>query len=188
MPPLENIYEVLKFANDIGETNASKLYEPYYTLLTHLFPPEEGYFVFLRYKPPTKLRSVGNTTHYIVKREKDHSTVFLLQVRSAEDLDHISHRQEADSKMREKFRHVFGGVFIEMLYGASAMGTKICIYKLHIRSRLLFPFESAIPSSPNLVTNMAPLEWWNIDLLTQDGQCQLGKIVHHIKAMSTKIG
>ena len=186
MLPPENIYEVLKFANDIPETHASQLYQPYYVLLNCLFPPEEGYMILPKYKPPTQSRLVDFKGIYTIK-QKSH-VVFLLEVKSSEDLGHISSRQEADSQMREKFRHVFGAVSVGMLYGACAMGTKICIYKLHMMSRQLFPFESTIPSNPELVTDTAPVEWWNIDLLTPEGQGQLCKIVQHIKEMSTKIG
>ena len=66
------------------------------------------------------------------------------------------------------------------------MGTKICIYRLHIASRRIFPF--AIPNNPELVTDTAPVDWWNLDLLTQEGQDRLRKIVQFIKEMSTQIG
>lgn len=186
MPPPETIYEVFEFANDMQETQASQLYQPYYVLLNHLFPPEEGYMVFPEYKVQIQSRfSVNLRNIYTVKHKTRRDVLFFLQVKSSEDLSHTSSRQEANSQMQEKFRHVFGVVDIGMLYGACAMGTKICMYMLHIRSRQIFSI--AIPGAPELVTDTAPVGWWNLDLLTQEGQGRLRKIVQHIKEMSTQI-
>ena len=187
MSPPENIYEVFEFANDMQETQASQLCQPYYVLLNHLFPPEEGYMVFPEYKVQIQSKfSVSLKNIYTVMHQTRRDVLFFLQVRSSEDLSHTSSRQEANSQMQEKFRHVFGGVDIGWLYGACAIGTKICMYMLHIRSRQIFSI--AIPSSPELVTDTTPVDWWNIDLLTPEGQGKLHKMVQHIKEMSTQIG
>ena len=104
MPPPEPIYEVFKFANDMREIQASQLYRPYYVLLNYLFPPEEGYIVFPQYKVQIQSRfSVDFRNIYPVKHKKHYDVLFFLQVKSSEDLSHISSRQEADLQMWEKF-------------------------------------------------------------------------------------
>jgi len=112
--------------------------------------------------------------------------VFLLEVKFSEDLGQISSRQEADLPTREKFRHVFGAIKIGFPYGACVMGTKICIYMLHVMSRQLFP--SPIPSGPELVTDIVPVDWRNVDVLIPEGQAQIHTIVQRIKEMATQIG
>jgi len=188
MPPPETIYEVFEPTNDMRETQASQIYRPYYVLLNYLFPTEEGYTVFPQYKIPAQSMSVDFKNFYTVRHKTRYDMLFFLQVKSSEDLSHISSRQEADLQMREKYKRLFEFVQVKIgwLYGACAMGTKISIYKLDMRSWQLFPF--AIPSGPELVTDTAPVDRWNIDLLTQEGQGQLRKIVQHIKEMSTQIG
>ncbi|PUU76300.1 hypothetical protein B9Z19DRAFT_262085 [Tuber borchii] len=172
MPPPETIYEEFEFANDMRETQASQFYRPYYVLLNHIFPPEEGYMVYPQYEPPMPSMSVDFRNIFTV-RHKSYS-VFFLQVKSSEDLSNISSRQEADLQMQEKFRHIIGAVRIGTLFGACAMGTKICIYMLHMGSRQLF-------RGPELVTEAALADRWNTDILTPEGQGRLCKIVQHIK-------
>ncbi|PUU76303.1 hypothetical protein B9Z19DRAFT_1129951 [Tuber borchii] len=180
MPLLETIYEEFEFANDMQEIQASQLYQPYYVLLSHLFPPEEGYIVVPHYNPPIPSRSVEFKNIYTVKHNEA-DVLFFLQVKSSEDLSNISSRQEADLQMQEKFRHITAAVRIGMLYGVCAMGTKICIYRLHVKTRLL-------SRSLELVTNTAPVvDCWNIDILTPEGQGKLCKIAQHTKEMSTQI-
>jgi len=184
MPPPEPIYEIFEPTNNMRETQASQLYRPYYVLLNHLFPPKEGYMVFPQYKRPAQSMSVDFKNIYTVSHENGH-VVFFLQVKSSQDLSHISSCHEADLEMREKFRHVFGAIKIGWLYGACAMGTKIFIYRLHIASRQILPFT--IPNNPELATNTSLFDW-NIDILTPEGQGQLRKLVEYIKEMSTQIG
>ncbi|KAG0125800.1 hypothetical protein HOY82DRAFT_130138 [Tuber indicum] len=184
MPLPETITEMFELAKQTGETDESQYYGPYNVLLSYFFPHEERYMVVPQYKRPTQLRSVDFTTVFIV-RHKTHP-VFFIEVKSSSGLRHISTRQEADIQMRERFTHLFEDVAIGTLYGASAMGTKICIYKLDRTSRRLTP--TIIPGDPELVTDTAPMNRWSIDLLTPEGEKQFRETVQHVKKMSTQLG
>ena len=59
------------------------------------------------------------------------------------------------------------------------MVTRICIYTLDRMSRRLIP--TIIPSDSELVTDTAPINRWNLDLLTPEGEKQFREIVQHIK-------
>jgi len=69
---------MVKFPKDMPGTNASKLYQHYYALLSHLFPPEQGHFIFPPYKSTTQFRAVNHRTASTVTFKTDHSVVFLL--------------------------------------------------------------------------------------------------------------
>jgi len=187
MLPPEKIYNMLKFAKDLPETNASKLYQPYYGLLSHLSPPEEEYFIFLQYTSLTQFSVVDHRTIYSVNLKTHLSMMFLLQVKSSQALGHRPTGQEADWQIRKKFRHVIVSISVEMLYRASPSGTLVCIYKLHFMSRVLFAFPMTICSNLEIVTDTVPIECWKIALLTRAGHDQLFKTLQNIKEMSTTI-
>jgi len=187
MLPPENIYNMLRFAKDLPETNASKLYQRYYALLSHLSPPQEEYFIFLQYKSLTQFSVVDHGTIYSVNLKTHPSMMFLLQVKSSQALGHRPTGPEADWQIRKKFRHVMGSISVEMLYRASPSGTLVCIYKLHFMSRVLFPFQMTICNNLEIVTNTVPIEWWKIAHLTRGGHDPLFKMLQNIKEMSTTI-
>jgi len=162
MPLPETVCGVFELAKETRETDESQFYGPYNVLLNYLSPHEERHAVVPQYKRLTQSRSVDFTTIFFV-RHKMHP-VFFVEDKSSGALCHISSRQEADLQMRGMFTHLFEDVVIGTLYGASAMRTKIRIYKPDRISRRLTP--TIIPSDPELVTNTAPIARWNIDLLT----------------------
>jgi len=179
----ETITEVFELARQPGETDESQYYGPYNVLLNYFFPHEERYVVVPQYKRPIELRSVDFTTIFLVKH-KAHP-VFFVEVKSSSGLRLLSNRKDAHLEMRERFMHLFEDIAIGTLYGASAMGTKICIYKLEMMSRRLT--RTIIPSDPELVTDTVPMNRWNIDLLTSEGEEQFREIVQRVKKMSTEL-
>jgi len=183
MPLPETINEVFELAKQLGETDESQYYGPYNVLLNYFFPYEEKYVVVPQYKRPAQLRSVDFTTIFLV-RHKAHP-VFFVVVKSSSGLRNLSSRKEADLQMRERFDTLFEDVVIGTLYGVSTMGTKICIYKLDRTSRRLTP--TIIPSHPELVTDTVPINRWNIDILTPEGEEQFREIVQRVKKTSTEL-
>ena len=111
--------------------------------------------------------------------------VFFVEMKSCSELRLMSSQKEAHLQMRERLISLFEDVAIGTLYGASAMRTKICIYKLDKMSRLLTP--TMIPSDPNRATDTVPMDWWNIDLLTPEGEEQFREIMQRVKKMSTEL-
>jgi len=136
-----------------------------------------------QYKRPEQLKSVDFTTIFLVRHNAH--PVFFIEVKSSSGLHGVSSRKNADLQMRERFDNLFEDVAIGTLYGASAMGTKICIYELDRTSRRLTP--TLIPSDPELVTDTAPANRWDIDLLTPEGEEQFREIVQRVKKLSTEL-
>ncbi|KAG0138269.1 hypothetical protein HOY82DRAFT_512278 [Tuber indicum] len=179
MPLPKTIRTVFDLAQQDGETDESQFYGPYNALLTFLFPLNEMYMVVPPYKCPAQLGSVDLVTMFIVRHNQH--PVFFLKVKSSGSLNDISSRKEADLQMREQFQHLFEDVKIETLYGVSAMGSKICIYKLDRASGRLSP--TVIPTGGEFVTDTTPIDRWNVDILTPGGEEQLRQVAQHIKEM-----
>jgi len=91
--------------------------------------------------------------------------------------------------MQDRFKRLFEDIEINNLYGASAIETKICIYKLDMASRQVFP--TVISSDIELVTNTAPRDCWNIDITTVtpkgEEDSELSRVVQQIKEMSCQL-
>ncbi|KAG0637818.1 hypothetical protein HOY80DRAFT_1023537 [Tuber brumale] len=140
----ETIALVFKLARRTEETNESQFYGPYKILLNHFSLHTQSYVVVPPYTRPTQLRSVDFTTIFLVRHETHR--VFFVALKSSSSLHHMSRWQEADFQIREVFAHLIEDVKIGTLYGASAKGSKICIYTLDMTSRWLTP--AAVPGNP----------------------------------------
>ncbi|RPB23975.1 hypothetical protein L211DRAFT_849141 [Terfezia boudieri ATCC MYA-4762] len=107
-----------------GEFDESKFYGPYNGLLNDLFSKAEDFMVVPQYKrSELSQTSVDFTTVFIV-RHNDHP-VFFLEIKPAGNLRHNSSREAADLQMRERFRILFDDVQIPIMYGVSAIGTRL---------------------------------------------------------------
>ncbi|KAF8430026.1 hypothetical protein EV426DRAFT_1357 [Tirmania nivea] len=183
MPLPDTISEVFDLARQDGERDESMFYGPYNVLLNYLFPFEEKYVVVPQYKRPAQIKSVDFTTIFLVRRNQH--PVFFVEVKSSGSLHHISSREEADLQMRERFKKLFDDVQIKILYGVSAMGTKLCIYSLNKETRRLLP--NVIPSDPEIVTDTAPIDRWDVDIMTPEGEGRLRQVVDHVRTMCVEL-
>ncbi|RPA96080.1 hypothetical protein L873DRAFT_1262723 [Choiromyces venosus 120613-1] len=179
MPLPDTISKVFELARQDGKGDESSFYGPYNVLLNYLFPFEEEYVVVPQYKRHAELKSVHFMTIFLVKHK--HHPVFFVEVKYSATLCYISGRKEADLEMRERFGRLFEDVEIETLYGASAMGTKLCLYTLDMASRRLEP--NAIPRNPEFGNDTAPADRWNVDIMTPEGEERLREVVRDIKEM-----
>ncbi|KAM6499481.1 hypothetical protein JOM56_004989 [Amanita muscaria] len=76
-----------------------------------------------------------------------------------------------------------------VLYGVSAFGSNICVYTFTSQTRSLSP--ELIPADRNIVTDVAPLDRWALDILDYDdvkerkgeGEAKLREVVATIKSM-----
>ncbi|KAF8453110.1 hypothetical protein BGX38DRAFT_1179227 [Terfezia claveryi] len=127
--------------------------------------------------------SVDFTTVFIV-RHNDHP-VFFLEIKPAGHLQHNSSREAADLQMREWFRILFDDVQIPIMYGVSAIGTRLCIYSWNKETRRITP--NAIPIDQNVTSDTAPAARWNLELMTAEGEQRLREVVRHVKEMSGQI-
>jgi len=71
-----------------------------------------------------------------------------------------------------RFRVLFSDVEIPVLYGASAIGTRLCIYTWNKETRRITP--NAIPIDPDVTSYTAPAHGVKSDFL---------EVIHHIKVM-----
>jgi hypothetical protein len=69
---------------------------------------------------------------------------------------------------------------LPVLHGVSAFGTKLCFYSI-TKAGLVFP--ESIPASPQYVIDTAPVDRWNYDILADEGEAKLRRIV---QAITTK--
>jgi len=151
---------------DWEANDESRFYGPYNILLMYLFPYTEDFVVEPQYKRPEQSKSVDFTTILIV-RHKEHP-VFFLEIKASEHLRRISSRKDADLQMRERFENLFDDVEVETLYGISALGTKLCIYTVSKETGRLLP--KRVPAGPQFVTDTAPINRWDVDIMTPDGE------------------
>ena len=66
---------------------------------------------------------------------------------------------------------------LPVLHGVSAFGTKLCFYSI-TKAGLVSP--EYIATSPQYVTDTAPVDRWNYDILTDEGETELRRIVQVI--------
>jgi hypothetical protein len=66
---------------------------------------------------------------------------------------------------------------LPVLHGASAFGTKLRFYSI-TQAGLISP--ESLPASPQYVTDTAPVERWNYDILSAEGEAELRRIIQII--------
>ena len=66
---------------------------------------------------------------------------------------------------------------MSVLHGASAFGTKLCFYSI-TKAGLVLPEH--IPASSQYMIDTAPAGRWNYDVLTDEGEAELRRIVQVI--------
>lgn len=179
MPWDKYILAQFQSALPLGEHDESQYYGPYNTLLTDLFPKEENYMVVPQYKRPTQLTSVDFTTIFLIQQHQH--PVFFVEVKAAGHIFRTSCRAAADKQMRERFEVLHDDVKIPILYGVSAIGTKVCFYKYTKDTQRLEP--NIIPAHTNLITDTAPRDRWAVDVLTPEGERQFRDIIGDVKRM-----
>ncbi|PUU73483.1 hypothetical protein B9Z19DRAFT_1004379 [Tuber borchii] len=180
MPWPPKIIKSFEIAESTGVKDESRFYGPYNTLLTYLFPFEEDFQVAPQYKRPRQSRSVDFTTIFIVSHGEH--PVFFVEIKASSHIEQISTRADADKQMRERINSMFDSVKIDTLYGISALGTRLCVYKTQRESGDIEP--QGIADNLLRVTDTAPLERWNLNLLDGEGEKRVREIVAHIKETS----
>ncbi|KIJ55181.1 hypothetical protein M422DRAFT_199271 [Sphaerobolus stellatus SS14] len=161
-----------------GATDESLFYGPYNTLLGFLFPPTDHYMVSPQPKRPPKGWSIDFATVFVVR--KAFHPVFFMEIKPPGDYARRSSRAAADAQMRTHFFHLADDVQLPVLHGISALGTRLCIYSYQSNDGALSPIR--IDANPLLMNDVAPAEWWNIDLLSDEGVVKLTEVVNDVKA------
>ncbi|KAF8515596.1 hypothetical protein BDD12DRAFT_811098 [Trichophaea hybrida] len=183
MPWDEYTLEQFESALPRGEYDESEYYGPYNSLLNDLFPKQEHYMVVPQYKRPEQSKSVDFTTVFLVRHQKH--PVFFVEIKPAGHIHNVSPRASADKQMRERFEDLGDRVEIPILYGVSAIGNKLCFYKYTKATGDLEP--ELIPSNARRVIDTAPINRWDVDILTPQGEQRLLEVVGHVKGMCAQM-
>ena len=159
----------------------SEYYGPYNALLGHIFPVDERYIVVPQSKRLKK--SVDLTTVFVVRHNR--KLVFFIEVKPLGHMENASKRSATGEEMRARYNTLFDDVEINVLYGVSAIGTRVCFYKWTKETREIMP--KAIPSSPDFTIDTAPAERWSLDILTAEGEERLRRVVDDVKTMCKEL-
>ena len=168
-------------AVDIATSDENELYGPFNALLDFCFPWEDGWNVVPQYRQPRD--TIDFMTVFLVKRQK--APVFFLQVKPASHRQNLGTRTSADAEMRDRFSGLQELFPMPRLHAFSAMGNRLAHYKLICDNMELTPIE--IPRNLRYVTDTAPADAWNIDVLTDDGIAQFMKVISDVKQMSLEM-
>jgi hypothetical protein len=162
-------------------TDESEYYGPFNTLLITLFPPTENFQV-----APQLIHfedSIDFMVIFVIMKGK--VPVFFINVKAHVALDHASLRKEADDQMRDRFLYFAGHVPLPKLYGICALGTRFSVYEYHSDNRRLTP--TRILPDLDFVSDFAPRERWNYDVMTPEGEAKFKQIVREIKEMAAAL-
>ena len=66
----------------------------------------------------------------------------------------------------------------------SAFGTRLCFYSI---TKAGFVSPECIPASPQYVTDTTPIDRWNYDILTDEGETEWRRIVQVITTKCTHL-
>ncbi|KAF8424066.1 hypothetical protein EV426DRAFT_100488 [Tirmania nivea] len=122
-----------------GEFDESKFYGLYNGLF-NMFLKREDFMVVPQFKRSEYSKAAVHFTTVFIVRHNEYP-VFSWRLNPL-DISY-SAREAADLQMREWFRILFDDVEISILYGVSAIGTRLCIYTWNKESRRITP--NAIP-------------------------------------------
>ena len=168
--------------NDESISGESEVYGAFNALLDHCFPWEEGWSI----TPPHRLaegRGVPDPgTIFAVARQK--MPVFFLTVKPAPHISLTGSRASADWEMRKLLTHFHSLAKTPILHACSAVGLRLCHYKLITSSGELLPSEA--PRSTRYIEDVAPAARWNIDILSEEGSASFLEIVAGVKSLCEK--
>ena len=169
---------------------------PYNKLLYTLFPSDSDFTVLPNYFPDISEDGTG----FVFSLEitfRQHP-VLILQVKPAQCLLYPSTRGAADKRICFRLADLLGVWHrcrmrshdltadflpseiapLPVLYGISAIGTKLCFYEVEKASRRVTPRRTF--NDPDLITDVAPQERWDCDVLEADGEQRLRALVTQI--------
>ena len=107
--------------------------------------------------------------------------VFFVEMKPGATMLSKSARRGEDQQMRSRFAELMESVDLPVFYGVIAIATHLCIYEYNQETRRLLPRR--IPDSGEGTDDIAPVNRWNIYVLTPEGEQQLRAVANHIKAM-----
>jgi len=176
----------------------SQYYGAYNKLLYTLFPADSDFIVSPNYIP-SNIDSGPDLIIVSFEVTLRQHPVLILEVKPPQHLSFNSTRETADRQIRRRLVDLAGvstrcglpshlfltTIFfpperapLPILYGISAVGTRLCFYEFEKASRRTTP--RFIPSDPEFATDVAPLKRWDCDVLEADGEQRLRVLATHI--------
>ncbi|KAF7358902.1 hypothetical protein MSAN_01230500 [Mycena sanguinolenta] len=156
--------------DDVAE---KEFHGPYSKLLYTIFPADSKYTVVPQYMPTGRGTADFIFTFRILVRKLP---VFILELKPPADLRLQSGRMDADDQIRRRLVDLA----CESIATPSAIGTKLCFYT--------YTKGSKDPISPSgisydriRVNDVAPREWWALDVLEDAGEQRLRIVIGEIK-------
>jgi hypothetical protein len=182
---------VLHTIFDLVPTGGSSWYEehmyygPYNTLLSQVLFPLSGNFV-VSLEPQDEEDSPNSPWRFIVRHMRNRTLhpVLVLTVKPRGAIADDYRREEAHEQIHAAMESV-GDIAIPTLYGVSALGSRICVYRYNARSSEIC--HPPIPGLPNTLTVVPPKEWWDMDIMSPEGEQRLQEILEHIKEMCAQL-
>ena len=157
----------------------------YNKLLSTLFPVNSPYTVFPRvHQKQWQNNTSAAPATFIVYYER--SPIFLLDLYEYSSLARISSREAADNNIRAHMRDLLPYCPLPTLHGVSVFGTRMAFYTAAAGSAIS-PNRTS-PSSNNELEDMTPADWWDCDLLEDDGAIRLKEVVNKIRNQCENLG
>jgi hypothetical protein len=170
--------------SDDNETDESKFYPLYDKILNHLFPPSEGFDIWLQWEIPGASKSVDFAVMFPIENHR--RPLLLVEVRPPSDFPFISGRRLA---IAEVLRHVDEvgpkNQHADRLYAISAIGKKWrACYTPKGKDSTDGQVVNGVGAVTSLESNDA--ECWNPDITSDDSWVALQSIVETVKGYVSK--
>jgi len=166
-------------------TIENKYYGVYDKLLNGVFDTSDtDYIVEPQYALPEAFQapgvpSVDFVVTYVVAL--DEKPVFFLEIKPPGHVNLISTRIAADTQMRNRFSSFYDVVPTPKLHGISVMGQRLALYSMEKATGHIVP-ERVHPAE-NYVTDIVPVNRWELDITTEVGHQQFMAVVDDVKSM-----
>ncbi|KAI9442676.1 hypothetical protein H4582DRAFT_1303276 [Lactarius indigo] len=149
----------------------SDFHGPYNKLLNYCFPPDTDFTVVPHYLRATSRDAAGFVVSFEI--HLDNKPILIVELGDPTAIQHISTRAEADDQIRRRIIDLAEHCPLDTLHAVSALGTKLCFYRLDVKNRAARIDPPRIDRDPDMVNDYAPAERWNRDALGGERQRQV---------------
>ena len=195
---ITSAFAAVEGGNDIVVHN-NRYHGPYNKLLYTLFPADSDFIVSSNYVDIPGNNDSDADFFISFEITLHQHPVLILEVKSSQQLLFPSRREAANRQIRQHLvdlsesgvcccklcSHGLTGDFLPsghatlpILYGISAMGTKLCFYEFERALKHMSPHCTPNDLDAEFIT--VPEERWNCDVLEADGEQQLRALVTQI--------
>ena len=172
------------FTTGASTTTSEKPFYGFWNrLLNTLFPPDTIFEIVPQFPAVIAHEAVNFVILFLIYINS--TPVFVIEVKPPSDFCFISKRQEADLQLWKCFLDISPDMKIPILHGVSAFDTKIAFYTYDRQTGCLEP--GSIATNLHTLIDTAPKEWWQYDILEQEGADKFREIVAAVKQMCENV-